>query len=322
MRVYTSLITAALAIGTLVDVGGATGQSGRRDPPGVKTLDPDTIIADNSSRMSVLKIEYELADERITEYLQQAMLSIQQGHRTGFQHFRVWFRDLKEAEKRSSVSIAQEIMKQLFPGAFKLIFPGAGEIVDALEKVASGTIEVGGKMLEIPDGNIELFLDRLQAAEEERIAALLDMPKQFKADHPSEFAAAKLEYMEIRLQDASTLGPGALAAREEDLRRDSAGKQLPDSVLNILNGFGVPPPGSETARRVAEGVLESHIYTVKTSDPDWMLMFPYSYHQFATSEALKQMDKAGNKARICEVERSWTFWRTFKPNECAAVLPQ
>jgi hypothetical protein len=320
MRLRTSLLIAMLAAGALVDVRGTDGQARRRDPPGQATLDPMDIVSDPNSELAVtLKREYEQADLAISNYVLQGMLSAQQGHRLAFSKFRVWFRETKEAKKAAATSVAQELVKQLLPVAFNVIFPGAKELVGTLTKLTSGTIAVGGKMLDIPEGNVDLFLDRLQAAEEERIALLLDLPAQLKKERANEIAAAKLEYLELRLHEPQT--DEERRAREADRARDPQGAQLPQSVIDILDAIGVPKPGQQTSTRVAEGVLENHIYTVMTSDPDWdRINWPYSSHQYAKVHALRMLDPVANKARMCEAQQSWTYYRTIDRKECDELL--
>ena len=254
MHTNTSIVAAVVALGLLA-AAPLDGQTGRNRP---KTMEPEVIIGDSK----LLRTNFNLADARVTDYLQQSMLAIQQGHRAGFQHFRVWFRDMQNAKKSASVGIAQEIMSQVLPGMFKLIFPGSGEMLGIIESVVKGTLAVGEKVLDMPEGNVELFLDRLQAAEEERIARLLDAPKQLKAEYPDQYNAAVWEYLEMRLLDPAALRDDAGGRRTEDSAKDPRQAALPASVVSMLDTLGVPSPGAETARRVAEGVLASHIHTV------------------------------------------------------------
>lgn len=316
MLFKTSVTATAIAAALLVGGGGVHGQP--RRPAGV--FDADAVIDANASRMTLLRTQYNLADERLSEYLQQSMLSIQQGHRTGFQHFRVWFRDIRNANQRASIGVAQAILKFAFPKFFDAILPGSSAMAKEMLSYWS-TLEAVDKALKIPEGEVELFLDRLQAAEELRIAQLLDMPKQFKQNHRDEWNAAKLEYLELRLQDPSVLSGEAVDARAADRRRDPNEQQLPESVLGMMNTLGVPPPGSPTAKRVAEDVLAGHILTVMQSDGEWRNMWPYSEREYATAHALRVIDRAGNAARICEVTRSWTYFRVIPRKECDA-LPQ
>jgi hypothetical protein len=309
MRLKTSLLIAAIGVGILVEAPGAGAQS----QPKPKTFEPEIIVGNSD----LLRTNYNLADERLTSYLQQSMLAVQQGHRTAIQHFRVWFRDFRNASRSASVSVAQEIIKLVFPDVFKAIFPGSGPMVGVIQKVVTGTLAVD-KLMSMREGEVELFLDRLQAAEEERIALLLNAPKQFKADYPDQYSAATWEYLEMRLQNPASLPVETGTRRAEDATADQS--DLPASVIEILNTMGVPPPGAATARRVTEGVLEGHIYAVMHRDPEWRAAWPYSERAYAQAHALRVIDKDANKARICEAMRSWTYFRIFPANECAPLL--
>jgi hypothetical protein len=301
---HTRILTATMATGVALLVSSVGTTAGQQ--PGVKTFDADTVIVANEARMKNLRTQYELADTRITDYLQQSMLAIQQGHRTGYEHFRVWFRELRDAQKSASVSVAQEIIKYAFPKLLDQILPGSGAIAKEVQSALT-TLGKVDSLLSIPEGNVELFLDKLGAAEEKQIEGLLDVPKKFKQSHKAEFSAAQIEYMDVRLQNP-------------DSSADSA--TLPPTVVDMLTSLGVPPPGAATARGVAEEVLRDHILTVMRSDAEWRTWWPYSETDYATAHALRVLDKEGNKKRICQAMRSWTYYRIFDPQVCAPLLRQ
>ena len=206
------------------------------------------------------------------------------------------------------------------PVGFKIIFPEGKEIIEAMTKVVEGTIAVGEKALSGTEGDIALFLEKLRTAEELQISKLLDMPKQYSETRHDEYAAAVLEYLDVRLQDPKFLSPDAAATRATDAASDPKRTDLPATVKTMLTNLGVPAPGSKTATQVAEGVLEYHILEIMQHDEDWKMIWPYSEREFARAHALQEMDSAGNKARICQTERSWTYFRTVTANECAPLL--
>jgi hypothetical protein len=269
---------------------------------------------------AALKREYELADLAIKNYIQQSMAAIQEGHRVGFQHFAVWYRNYENAKKSSADAIAKEIFKQLLPVGFKIIFPEGTEIIETMTKIVEGTLAVGEKALSGTEGDIGLFLEKLRTAEELQIVKLLDMPKQYADDHHDQYIAAVLEYIDIRLQDPKLLREDVLAARATDRANDPNMKDLPASVQAMLTNMGVPAPGSKTATQVAEGVLQYHILEIMQHDEGWKMIWPYSEKEFARAHALFEMDPVGNKARICQATRSWTYFRIFKPDDCAPLL--
>jgi len=320
MKLSTTIFAIALSIGVPAAPRDAAAQAGR-DQPGVKNLDPLVIAGDdNSDLRAALKREYDQADQVLKSYILQSMLAIQEGHRVGFQHFTVWYRNYENAKKSSADAIAQELFKQLLPVAFKMIFPEGKELIEVMTKVVEGTIAVGEKALTGTEGDINLFLEKLRTAEELEIAKLLDMPKQYSESRHDEYAAAVLEYLDIRLQDPKFLSADAAAARAADSAADPRRTDLPASVQTMLTNMGVPAPGSKTATQVAEGVLEYHIYEIMQHDENWKMIWPYSEKEFARAHALQEMDAAGNKARICQTERSWTYFRTVPTAECAPLL--
>jgi hypothetical protein len=320
MKLATTIVAIALSIGLPGVVRDASAQAAR-DQPGIKNFDPHDIAVDeNSDLHAALTRQYELADLAIKNYIQQSVQAIQEGHRVGFQHFAVWYRNYENAKKSSADAIAQELFKQLLPLAFKAIFPEAKDFIETMTKVVEGTIAVGEKALTGTEGDINLFLEKLRSAEELQISKLLDLPKQYVEDHHDQYMAAVLEYIDIRLQDPKLLRDDVLAARAADKSSDPTMKDLPASVTTMLTNFGVPQPGSKTATQVAEGVLEYHILDIMQHDDNWKMIWPYSEKEFARAHALFEMDPVGNKARICQAMRSWTYFRIFKPDDCAPLL--
>jgi hypothetical protein len=278
----------------------------RRDPPGVKTFDEGDIITSDPDRMRALQTQFRLADTRIMDYLRDSTLAIQQGHRNGFQHFAVWFRNREHAKESSSEKIAKSIAKELFSKGLELIFPESTPFVEAVKFIAKNSMDAADKLLTVPPHDVNLFLEKLRTAEEEYIRQLLDTPAQFRKDHAAELQAAKMAYLDAWMQD-ETHGP--------------QGQELPESVRQMLDALGVPKPGAETAQRVAEGVLTSHIHTIYANDEMFRMgAGPYSYWDLATVSALRQMDLKGNTERICEVERRFNaFFRSIPQKECDAA---
>jgi hypothetical protein len=68
-------------------------------------------------------------------------------------------------------------------------------------------------------------------------------------------------------------------------------------------------------------VLISHIHTILANDEMFRMgAGPYSYWDFATVSALRQMDLRGNTARICQVEQRFnSFFRSMTPEQCRAA---
>lgn len=305
MRFKTTLLTGLIAVILIVDAGGLAAQR-RRDPPGVKTFDEGDIVVADPDRMRALQTQFRLADTRIMDYMRQSMIATQQGHRNGLQHFAVWFRNREKAKESSTEEIAKGIIKELLTKGLELAFPEATPFVEAMKFIAKNSLDVAEKMLKVPSEDVNLFLEQLRTAEEEHIRRLLDVPDQFRKDHAAELQAAKMEYLDQWMQDET---------------KGAAGQDLPESVRKMLDALGVPKPGSETAMRVAEKVLISHIHTILANDEMFRMgAGPYSYWVFAESSALRQIDYQGNIARICEVERGFNaFYRTIKQKDCDAA---
>ena len=258
---------------------------------GVVTFDAGEVIEvdRNSDRMKAMRTQLRLADTRIMDFMRDSMMAVQQGHRTGFQHFAVWFRKYHAAQQQSSGEIAKMIAKAVLTKGLAFLFPEATPFIEVMKAIADLSIDIADKMFLQPtqmDPNV--FLERLRTAEEEYIKKLLDTPQRFRQDHASELEAAKWEYMEVWMED-ETRGP--------------QGQDLPASVRSILDGLGVPAPGANTATRVAEGILATHINTILLNDQSFQQGFSGSTWEYARAEALIQMDRAGNLARICEIQR-------------------
>lgn len=302
MRLNIAAATAVIAFGLIIDVSGAPAQP-RRDQPGTVTFKTPDVITADTARMNALRTQLRLADTRIMDYLRQSMLAVQQGHRNGLQHFAVWYRNREEARKTSTEEIAKAIVKEALGKGLELIFPESTPFVEALKFVANGSMEAADKLLKVPERDVNLFLEQLRTAEEEHIRRLLDTPDEFRRQHAAELEAAKWEYVEQWMED-ETSGP--------------QGQDLPPSVQKMLDALGVPPPGSATAQRVAEGVLTSHIHTIYINDDAVVTgAGPHSLWDFARVSALRQIDLKGNTARICDIERGFNpFFRSIKQQDC------
>jgi hypothetical protein len=256
--------------------------------------------------MRALQTQFRLADTRIMDYLRDSTLAMQQGHRNGFQYFAVWYRNREKAKETSTEEIAKSIAKEMFSKGLELIFPESTPFVEAVKFIAKNSMDAADKLLTVPPHDVNLFLEKLRTAEEEYIRQLLDTPAQFRKDHAAELQAAKMAYLDAWMQD-ETQGP--------------QGQELPESVRQMLDALGIPRPGSETAMRVAEGVLTSHIHTIYANDEAFRQgACDCSYWDFAQATALRQIDLKRNTGRICQVERRLTpFFRTIPKKECDAA---
>ena len=303
MRLNIAVVTAVVAAGM---IGSLHAQ--RRDQPGTVTFKTPDVITADSTRMTALRTQLRLADTRIMDYMRQSMLAVQQGHRNGFQNFAVWYRNREEAKKTSSEEIAKAVVKEVLGKGLELIFPESTPFVEAIKFVGKTSIEVADKMIKVPEHDVNLFLEQLRTTEEDHIRRLLDAPDEFRKEHAPELDAAKWEYVEVWMED-ETHGP--------------EGQDLPPTVRQMLDALGVPPPGSATALRVAEGVLTSHIHTIYINDESVVQgAGPHSLWDFARVSALRQIDLKGNTARICDIERTFNpFFRSIPQKDCDAARP-
>jgi len=298
MNLKTAGLTLVVAFALLAPAAGM--QKGT-----VTFKDPDVITAD-SARMSALRTQLRLADTRIMDYLRQSTLAVQQGHRNGMQYFAVWYRKREEAKKTSTDEIAKALVKEVLTKGLELAFPESTPFVEAIKFIGKSSLEVADKLIKLPEHDVNLFLEQIRTAEEEYIRKLLDTPDEFRKNHSAELEAAKWEYVEVWMED-ETRGP--------------QGQDLPPTVKRMVDALGVPPPGSETAMRVAEGVLTAQMHTIYINDEMTVIgAGPHSLWDFAQADALKVIDRKGNTARICEIERSFNpFFRSITQKECDAA---
>jgi len=305
MNLKVAGLSFGIAVVLLTGAGAAPAPAAGMQP-GVKTFKEPEILTADSTRMNVLRTQLRLADTRIMNYMQQSMASVQQGHRNGLQYFAVWYRKRKTAEETSTVEIAKAIVKEALGKGLELIFPESTPFVEAIKFTGKTSMAVADKMLKVPKDDVNFFLEQVRTAEEEHIRKLLDTPADFRKTHAAELDAAKYQYLDVWMQD-ETKGP--------------EGQDLPPSVQKMIDALGVPPPGSETAMRVAEGVLISHIHTIYANDESVVQgAGPHSLWDFAEIDGLMAIDRKGNTKRVCEVQRRLNpFFRPITQKECDAA---
>jgi hypothetical protein len=304
-RIIRTLICLGLAVAVLADThpGAQT-----RKKRGEVDMKGETIVA-SKANLEKMATQLRVADTRIMDYVRDSMKAIEAGHRTGFQHFAVWYRNYEHAKETSTAEVMAGIIKEMVGKAIELAFPETTPFVEAFKFTAKQSMDVALKAIQPAPKDVNLTLERLRTTEEEYIKGLLDTPTQFRKMYSNEIEAAKWEYVETWLENET-----------------ATGQELPGTVQSMLDTLGVVKTGASSATRVAEAVLAAHIHTVYVNDDAFLqgiggINGCCSTWAFARSTALRKMDLKGNTVRICDIERNGMsdFFRSIPAKECRAA---
>jgi hypothetical protein len=247
-----------------------------------------------------------IADDAIQLYLVESTHAIEQGHRQGFADFRDWYRSWEQQTARASNSLLTSIFGMALKGGLNLIFPGSGTFIDKLKEYSVAAYELAVEHLgSVPAGDVNQFLDRHERSVEAYLTGLLDVPQQFRAEHPDIMDAARWEFV---FEKVGTTPAG----RTPDA-------QLGPATRRMLAELGVPEPGSVTANGFRERVLQRQILGVfNNSEPHLQMHSAWERETIAQVSALRHI-YPGQADRYCPVERRLhDFWRT---PECRAWRP-
>ena len=218
------------------------------DPPDVTrpyrvapvTFPAQTIRGDANT----FRLRLQVADNSIQDYVRASFNIIAQGHREGFQHFRVWYRQQEAA--RQAATANQELIAALFGFALKqtlnVVFPESGEFIKLLKEAATFAYEQAAAHLgRVPQGDVNRLLDEHQARVEELVSAWLVKAEEVRRQDPARWTAAKDEFVLEQLdaaQPTSELGP---------------------QTKQLLEELGVPPPNDATLWRFKGQIMASQI---------------------------------------------------------------
>lgn len=239
-----------------------------------------------------------IGDQAIQLYLVESTRSIQQGHRHGFAEFRDWYRSYQKRQEQANEDLLKSIFGLALKGGLNIIFPGSGTFIDKLKEYSVQAYDLAVNNLgSVDPGDVNQFLDRHEAAVEGVITGLLDVPDQFRNDHPDIIEAAKWEFVFEKV--------GTTAAGE------TPNTELGPETRRMLAEVGVPEPGSATANRFKERVLERQIRGVFAADEAFKIMHSdWEIDVIARVTALRHLDPE-NKDRYCQVEQALSyFWQS------------
>jgi hypothetical protein len=302
-RIIRTLICLGLAVAVVAETH--TGAQSSRKKRGEVDMKGETIVA-SKANLEKMATQLRVADTRIMDYVRDSMKAIEAGHRTGFQHFAVWYRNYEHAKETATAEVMAGIIKELVGKAIELAFPETTPFIESFKFTAKQSMDLALKGLQPAPKDVNLTLERLRTTEEEYIKGLLDTPTQFRKQYSNEIEATKWEYVETWLENET-----------------ATGQELPAQVRAMLDTLGVVNPGATSATRVAEGVLAAHIHTVYMSDPAFLQGIGgcCSTWAFARSTALRKIDLKGNTVRICDIERKGMsdFFRSIPARECRAA---
>jgi len=212
----------------------------------------ETIHGDANS----FRLRLQIADNSIQDYVRASFNIIAQGHREGFQHFRVWYR--QQEAKRQEAAANREMISAIFGFALKqtlnLVFPESGEFIEKLKEAANWAYEKAAANLgNVPPGDINRFLDEHQARVEELISAWLVKAEEVRRQDPARWTAAKDEFVLEQVdatQPTSELGP---------------------QTKQLLEELGVPRPDDGTLWRFKGQIMAAQI-TEALWTWDWKTM--------------------------------------------------
>jgi hypothetical protein len=237
-------------------------------PPPVRraTFTARTIRGDPQA----FRVRLQVADNSIQDYVRASFNIIAQGHREGFQHFRVWYR-AQRARQQEAAANSQMIAK-LFGFALQqglnVIFPGSGTFVGMLKQAATFAYgQAVAHMGTVPSGDVNRFLDVHQAGVEQLISAWLLKAEQVRTQDPNLWTAAKNEFIFEQLDAASPTS------------------ELGPETRQLLEELGVPAPIDGTLWRFKAQIMAGQIAEALWTW-DWnMFSTRFETHKMALSEA-------------------------------------
>ena len=238
----------------------------------------------------------QLADNSIQDYVRASYNIIAQGHREGFQHFRVWYR--QQEAQRQAAAANRELIAAIFGFALKqtlnVVFPESGEFIKKLKEAASGpTQRRPPTSATFPRGDVNRFLDEHQARVEELISTWLLKAEEVRRQDPTIWEAAKDEFVFEQLdatQPSSELGP---------------------QTRQLLEELGVPPPNDATLWRFKGQIMAAQI-TEALWMWDWKTMngSRWETHNVALSEMGRYFYPQNPEIFCAPQVRVSDFWRT------------
>jgi hypothetical protein len=256
---------------------------------GVVDMETATIQVGKGER-DTFRLKQGEADTAIGKEIDQSIAAVQQGHRQGIANFKSWYRGWVHAKEDSSQAMAANVCKFILGKGLAIIFPEEEAFYETLKKVAEIAFEKAVEHLgETKAGDIDGFLDNLQATEEAEITSLLDARDKFKDEHADVISNAEMEFMIARDDGWPTTD------------------KLPPAALDILHKAGVGLHGKQAATVFSERWLSAHIESIYRED--WSVMTgagPADVGLMAQIAALRQMQRttgADYRERIWDLER-------------------
>jgi hypothetical protein len=250
--------------------------------------------------------QYERAELRILEYVQDTADVITAAHEDAFKKFKAWYLDFVHKQKSASTSTIKDLMSFLFETVFSSILPGGGVYVSLLTGAAKKLLKSGLKALGSPEHvDPQFVIARLEVVESNFVTRLSTLHIDYANPEgpPNSFDTAVNAFI-------------------ENIEYDPGPPGLPQEVKDILQWDGIPEPTAELRLRVTEKTLTHliEIIIVNTLVPQGNTYVNLAKFvgtepdRLALLNALRQIDPVGNKERICKLERE--IFGAFANREC------
>jgi hypothetical protein len=255
------------------------------------------IVKAREGKVESVETRLLIAGGEVIKYIDYCILAIQQGQTAALDQFNIWYRKRKNAEGLASKGVAEELLNFVYKLVVKKVFPEATPLEELFKTATKNVLDATVSELSPSGGDVNLFLDELQAVKNKYNAEIAKIPREFPNKYPAAFLSAKWEYYMY----SSKNNPHA----------------LPAETKKYLSTVGISEPTDTFRKELLENIFASYIERIMRSEERlYKDSFVADYPAAAMAEALWVLDPVKNKQRICELQRKGIYAIAWKFRDC------